>query len=146
MYIRARKLADLLGGSTHSVAIAELEVEALCVTLNALSLLVEKNPWLVVPSTTVGTRVGPSRVFAHSSNQRAYTPQHPRKRRRLNDHIPADRLTEGQKDVDVITFDDIQQEYVHCIATLELLRRDAALISAGGESIFALCIEVTNRS
>ena len=62
MYTRARKLSDLLGEPSKAVAIAELEVEALSITLNALSLLDVKSPWLVVPSI-----VGSSRVSVHLS-------------------------------------------------------------------------------
>ena len=50
MYQRARKLAQLAGNSPdHFIKLAELQLEAYVVSINALSLIDQKSAWLVLP-------------------------------------------------------------------------------------------------
>ena len=57
MYLRSRKLADLPLDPTSPLAYAELQLEALSIAMNALSLVEGKNTFLVVSSPSVGVPV-----------------------------------------------------------------------------------------
>jgi hypothetical protein len=49
MYQRARKISNLLGDPTNFSDLAELQLEAYVVAMNALSLLDQKNAWIAIP-------------------------------------------------------------------------------------------------
>ena len=49
MYQRARKLQHLINDPTSFSSLAEAQLEAYTVAINALSLVDEKNAWLVLP-------------------------------------------------------------------------------------------------
>lgn len=49
MYQRARKLRDVITDSTSFVSLAEDQLEALSVAINALHLVDEKNAWILMP-------------------------------------------------------------------------------------------------
>jgi hypothetical protein len=49
MYQRARKLHDVITDSTSFVSLAEDQLEALSVAINALHLVDEKNAWILMP-------------------------------------------------------------------------------------------------
>lgn len=59
MYQRARKLAQLAGnGPDQFMKLAELQLEAYVVSINALSLIDQKNAWIVLPvSVETGNEV-----------------------------------------------------------------------------------------
>ena len=49
MYQRARKLQNLINDPTFFSSLAEAQLEAYTVAINALSLVDEKNAWVVLP-------------------------------------------------------------------------------------------------
>lgn len=49
MYQRARKLHDLIGDPSQTLALAEEQLESYIVAMNALSLLDHANAWIVMP-------------------------------------------------------------------------------------------------
>jgi nuclear pore complex protein Nup160 len=49
MYQRARKLQDVITDVTSFIALAEDQLEALSVAVNALNLVDEKNAWVLMP-------------------------------------------------------------------------------------------------
>jgi len=109
MYMRARKLSEISTISS-SPDESEQQVEALVVTMNSLKLLDQKNAWILVPSPA-GSQ--------------------PRKKRRVDSYIPEDKFTAGTRDVEILTVNDIEQEYALLNATLELLRRDPTALRSG---------------
>jgi nuclear pore complex protein Nup160 len=62
MYQRAQKLQDLITDPSLMVPLGEEQLEAFLVAMNSLSLLDEKNAWIVMPiSSDSGHAVSPSR-------------------------------------------------------------------------------------
>lgn len=51
MYQRARKLASLVDDRSQFMELAELQLEAYVVAMNALSLVEQKNAWIAMPVT-----------------------------------------------------------------------------------------------
>lgn len=51
MYQRARKISNLLGDPSNFSPLAELQLEAYVVAMNALSLLDQKTAWIAIPAT-----------------------------------------------------------------------------------------------
>ena len=47
--------------------------------------------------------------------------------------IPGDKSITGQRDIDVLSFADLQREYALLTAKLELARRDLAVLVNAGE-------------
>ncbi|KAI0347005.1 hypothetical protein BDW22DRAFT_1367225 [Trametopsis cervina] len=112
MYQRARKLAPVSQANPeHFIRMAELQLEAYVVSINALSLVERKTAWIVLP------------ISGRSENE-------PRKRRKLSKHIPESRYTVGKRDTEVVELADIQYEYVLLAAQLELLRKDPRLLAS----------------
>ncbi|KAI0951956.1 hypothetical protein AcW1_004182 [Taiwanofungus camphoratus] len=112
MYQRARKLATLIGDPVNFINLAELQLEAYVVSMNALALIDQKNASIVMPVT-------------------AETGHEPRKRRKLSKHIPEGRYALGKRDAEIVDLADIQYEYALLSARLDLIRRDPTLLSAG---------------
>jgi len=62
MYQRAQKLQDLITDQSLMEPLGEEQLEAYLVAMNSLSLLDEKNAWIVMPmSSDSGNAVSPSR-------------------------------------------------------------------------------------
>jgi len=116
MYQRARKIANLQGDLSNFNNLAELQLEAYAVAMNALSLLEQKTAWIAIPVT-------------------GETGHEPRKRRKLSKHIPEDKYTVGKRDMEVIELTDIQYEYTLLSARVELIKTDPTLLTGGGFSM-----------
>lgn len=119
MYQRARKLA-VLNNTTESAQyflLAEQQLEALAISSNALSLLDQKDAWMVlsIAPEGLGTR------------------QSDRKRRKLTRHIPEDRFASGKRDSEIVKLSDIIAEYTLLSAQVDLVRRDPELLHSSGE-------------
>lgn len=64
MYQRARKLATLIGDPVNFINLAELQLEAYVVSMNALALIDQKNASIVMPVTAeTGHEVSGSHQF-----------------------------------------------------------------------------------
>ncbi|KAI0637706.1 nucleoporin Nup120/160-domain-containing protein [Trametes polyzona] len=112
MYQRARKLAALMSDPATFAELAELQLEAYVVAMNALALVDPKNQWVTLPIT-------------------AETGNEPRKRRRLSKHIPESKYALGRRDAEMVELKDMQYEYALLAARVELARREPTLLSAG---------------
>ena len=119
MYQRARKLAVL--SNTNELAqyflLAEQQLEALAVSSNALSLLDQKDAWIILS-------IAPEGSGARQSE---------RKRRRLTRHIPEDRFASGKRDSEIVKLSDIIAECALLSAQMDLVRRDPGLLHSSGE-------------
>ena len=119
MYQRARKLAVL--NNTNEPApyffLAEQQLEALAISSNALSLLDQKDTWIILSIAPEGLG--------------ARLPE--RKRRKLTRHIPEDRFASGKRDSEIVNLSDVIAEYTLLSAQLDLVRRDPALLHSSGE-------------
>ncbi|KAI0698869.1 nucleoporin Nup120/160-domain-containing protein [Cytidiella melzeri] len=112
MYQRARKFAVLGQNNPEEyIKLAQLQLEAYVVSINALSLIDQKNAWFVLPAT-------PDSLHE------------PRKRRKLSKHIPESKYTSGKRDAEVVELRDILYEYALLAAQLELLQQDHRLLSS----------------
>jgi hypothetical protein len=60
MYQRAAKLAELAAPLEELLQLADMQREAYVIALNALSLLDDKNAWMVVPMTAASSYSGVS--------------------------------------------------------------------------------------
>ncbi|OCH95867.1 hypothetical protein OBBRIDRAFT_744376 [Obba rivulosa] len=113
MYLRARKVATLMDDPSGFFNVAELQLEAYVLALNALSLVDKRNAWIVMPVT-------------------AETGHEPRKRRKLSRHIPENLFSAGKRDAEIVDLSDVQYEYALLLARVELIRREPTLLSSGG--------------
>ncbi|KAI0038000.1 hypothetical protein FA95DRAFT_1684755 [Auriscalpium vulgare] len=111
MYQRARKLAVLTQDRALFLQLADQQLEAYLVASNALSLLDEKNAWIVLPLSSDA--------------------EHPRKRRKLTKHVPEDKLGGGKRDTEIVYLADVGAEFALLSAQIELVRKDPALLNVG---------------
>jgi nuclear pore complex protein Nup160 len=119
MYQRARKLAVLSNANelAQYSSLAEQQLEALAVSSNALSLLDQKDAWILLS-------IAPEGLGAR---------QPERKRRKLTRHIPEDRFASGKRDSEIVKLSDIIAEYALLSAQVDLVRRDPELLHSSGE-------------
>ncbi|EMD40997.1 hypothetical protein CERSUDRAFT_43484 [Gelatoporia subvermispora B] len=110
MYLRARKFGTLLGDPAGFFNIAELQLEAYVLALNALALVDKRNAWIMMP------------VTAETGHER----------RKLSRHIPENKFSMGKRDAEIVDLSDMQYEYTLLLARVELIRRDPTLLSSGG--------------
>jgi nuclear pore complex protein Nup160 len=124
MYQRARKLAVLSNTNEPAqyFSLAEQQLEALAVSSNALSLLDQKDAWIILS-------IAPEGLGAR---------QPERKRRKLTRHIPEDRFASGKRDSEIVKLSDINAEYTLLSAQVDLVRRDPELLHSSGEHHTAL--------
>ncbi|KAF8076014.1 nucleoporin Nup120/160-domain-containing protein [Lyophyllum atratum] len=108
MYQRARRLQNLINDPTSFASLAEEQLEAYLVAINALSLVDQKNAWILLP------------MPADQAHE-------PRKRRKLSRLIPEHRFTPGKFDSDIIHLPDMEYDYALLAAQIDILRRDPAL-------------------
>ncbi|KNZ75687.1 Nuclear pore complex protein [Termitomyces sp. J132] len=111
MYQRARRLQDLITEPALFASLAEEQLEAYSLAINALSLVDSRNAWILLPL---------------SSDQI----HEPRKRRRLTRHVPEDKFTPGRFDTDVIRLKDIQYDFALLSAQIDIIRRDPTILSS----------------
>ena len=116
MYQRATKLSTVTTDLSQFISIVEQQLEAYAVSMNALSLLDQKNAWIVLPISSE-------------------TSQPARKRRKLTKHIPETSFSNGKRDSEIIELSDIVYEYTLLSARLELVRRDGSLLPTSGEQV-----------
>lgn len=62
-----------------------------------------------------------------------FMPSQPQKRQKFSNYIPEVKFHSGQRDVEVVTIHEIQQEYAHLSATIALWRKEPATIQSSGE-------------
>ncbi|TFY82965.1 hypothetical protein EWM64_g1046 [Hericium alpestre] len=111
MYQRARKLSVLSNDPAQFAYISEQTLESYTIAINALRLLDQKNPWIVLP---MSAETG-----------------HPRKRRKLTRNIPEDNFSNERRDSEIVELNDIVEEYTLLLARIELIRRDPSLLHVG---------------
>ena len=141
MYQRARKFAAAMGDAAAFVELAELQLEAYVVAMNALALVDPKSQWVTLPITAeTGHEVralgsgAPASPGTEAEETRCSPVRlQPRKRRRLSKHIPEDKYALGNRDSEVVELKDMQYEYALIAARVELAQRDPTTLSAGGE-------------
>jgi len=92
--------------------LARQQLEALTVSSNALSLLDQKDAWIILSITPEGLGAR----------------QLERKRRKLTRHIPEDRFASGKRDSEIVKLSDIIAEYALLGAQLDLVRRNPELL------------------
>ncbi len=133
MYQRARKLAGL--GNTTSeqfLGLAELQLEAYLVSINALSLVDPKSAWIILPFIAdPGNEVSACSILSFELCLMALQTGS-RKRRKLSKHIPESKYAIGKRDAEVVELPDIQYEYALLSAQVELVKRSPALLAVGG--------------
>ncbi|KAL4241382.1 Nucleoporin Nup120/160 [Abortiporus biennis] len=112
MYQRARKLGTLKYRPDEFMAIADLQLEAYAISMNALSLLDSKSAYFYLP------------VTAESRSE-------PRKRRKLTRHIPDNKFSSGKRDVELVEITDIRYEYALQAAQIEVAKLDLQWAAAG---------------
>ncbi|KAG5654657.1 hypothetical protein H0H81_009905 [Sphagnurus paluster] len=114
MYQRARKLHDLINDATSFASLAEEQLEGYSIAINALSLVDQKNAWVLLPMPADQT-------------------YEPRKRRKLSRHIPESKFTSAKLDADIVRLADMQYEYALLEAQIDMIRREPTLLSSPGQ-------------
>ncbi|KAG5644918.1 hypothetical protein DXG03_007383 [Asterophora parasitica] len=109
MYQRARKLQDLISDPTSFASLADEQLEAYNVAINALSLVDQKNAWVLLPLPG---------------------DHEPRKRRKLSRYIPDHKFSSGRFDADIVRLADMQYEYALLAAQIDMIRYEPALLSS----------------
>ena len=138
MYQRARKLAALSSiNPAEFISLAEMQLEAYVVSMNALSLVTPKSAWIILPFTPDSNNEVSACLLSFSILPDRTMRQRSRKRRKLSKHIPEDRYSTGKRDAEVVELADIQYEYTLLSAQIELVKRDPQILAAGGKSVCA---------
>ncbi|KAF9246881.1 nucleoporin Nup120/160-domain-containing protein [Melanogaster broomeanus] len=105
MYQRARKLQEFSGKPADVISLMEDQLESYLHAINSLSLLEQKNAWIIVQAR----------------------PSDPRKRRKLAQNLPLSTSSTGSE---IIDLDDLRFEFTLLSARLRLIRRDPTLLTA----------------
>ncbi|PPR02464.1 hypothetical protein CVT24_002013 [Panaeolus cyanescens] len=108
MYQRARKLGDTITDAASFIALAEDQLEALSVALNALSLVDNKNSWILIPVVTDVTQ----------------------KRQKLSRHIPESKYLSSKHDAEIVNLSAIEYESTLLRAQIDSIKRDPSLLSS----------------
>ncbi|KAL0949809.1 hypothetical protein HGRIS_009844 [Hohenbuehelia grisea] len=112
MYQLARKLQDLMAEPELLPAVVEEQLEAYGAAMNALSLLDQKDAWVVLP------------IISDD-------PTESRKRRKLSKYIPEDRYSTGTHNVEMVDYQDMRYDYALLSARIEAARSDPSLLRSG---------------
>ncbi|KAF9481999.1 hypothetical protein BDN70DRAFT_875624 [Pholiota conissans] len=107
MYQRARKLQDVITDVTSFIALAEDQLEALSVAVNALNLVDEKNTWVLMP--IVDTT---------------------RRRQKLSQHIPEPKYLTSKHDAEIIQLSDMEYDCVLLRAQIDIIKQDPSILSS----------------
>ncbi|KAF8845600.1 hypothetical protein BDN67DRAFT_993287 [Paxillus ammoniavirescens] len=110
MYQRARKLQEISGKPADVISSMEDQLESYLLAINSLSLLEQKNAWIVVQ--------------APLSDVKDFEP---RKRRKLAQSLP---LSTSSNNSEIIDLEDLRFEYTLLATRLRLIRRDSTLLAA----------------
>ncbi|KAF9224346.1 hypothetical protein BS17DRAFT_808097 [Gyrodon lividus] len=116
MYQRARKLQEISGKPADVISLMEDQLESYLLAINSLSLLEQKNAWIVVQAP-------PSNVKDFEASADRY----PRKRRKLAQNLP---LSTSGHSSEIIDLEDLRFEYTLLSTRLRLIRRDSTLLTA----------------
>ncbi|KAF9057494.1 nucleoporin Nup120/160-domain-containing protein [Panaeolus papilionaceus] len=108
MYQRARKLGDSIADAASFISLAEDQLEAFSVSMNALSLVDSKNSWMLIPVVTDLTQ----------------------KRQRLSRHIPESRYLSSKHDAEIVHLSAIEYESTLLRAQIDSIKRDPSLLSS----------------
>ncbi|THU83924.1 hypothetical protein K435DRAFT_870799 [Dendrothele bispora CBS 962.96] len=112
MYQRARKLHALIANNPALMTtLADEELEAYTISMNALSLADSKTMWFMLPGSVE-------------------TEHEPRKRRKLARHIPDNKFSPGKYDNELVQLSDIQYDYTLLSIQLDLIRKEPSLLSS----------------
>jgi len=125
MYQRAVKLSALANDVSQFMSLAEQQLEAYAVAMNALSILDRKNAWIVLPLSSENGQL--------------------RKRRKLTRNIPEDEFGSSKRNSEIVALADIIFEYTVLSARLDLVRKDSSLIQAGGMVSFHTSVFLTTH-
>ena len=129
MYARYRKLDEIPHDQSYPVLQVEQQLECLSIAMNSLDLVGGKDAFLIVPLQSVG----PVRCFSFYYLLRGDSYIHSKRRKVGRKFLPTERLAPGRSNFDVVRLPDIEREYAHLSANLELLRRDPEIGRHGGE-------------
>ncbi|KAF8204833.1 nucleoporin Nup120/160-domain-containing protein [Pholiota molesta] len=108
MYQRARKLQDVITDVTSFIALAEDQLEALSVAVNALNLVDEKNAWVLMP------------IVSDTS----------RKRQKLSKHIPESKYMSNKHDAEIIHLSDMEYDCALLRAQIDSVKQDPSILSS----------------
>jgi len=125
MYQRAVKLSALANDVSQFMSLAEQQLEAYAVAMNALSILDQKNAWIVLPLSSENGQL--------------------RKRQKLTRNIPEEKFGSSKRNSEIVALADIVFEYTVLSARLDLVRKDSSLIQAGGMLSFHTSIFLTTH-
>ncbi|KAF8974708.1 nucleoporin Nup120/160-domain-containing protein [Flammula alnicola] len=108
MYQRARKLQDVITDATSFISLAEDQLEALSVAINALNLVDEKMAWVLMPVVS-----DPSR-----------------KRQKLSKHIPESKYISSKYDAEIIHLADMEYDCMLLRAQIDSIKREPSILSS----------------
>ena len=121
MYQRARKLGALTGDPTDFHALADLQLEAYVVSINALSLVEPKSAWFSMPASDVGGREVSACTTIRNTLVTLNARQR-RKRQKISRFIPEEKYSDGNREIELVEMADIKHEYALLAAQVELTR------------------------
>jgi len=126
MYLQARKLGDKISDADDYELLSTMQIQALLVAINSLSLVEPRNAWFTIPlAADTGREV--RKPHADSSAHCLCLRQN-RQRRRLAHHIPEDQFAPGSKAMELVQLEDLRWEYNLVLGRLDLWRRDPTVL------------------
>lgn len=126
MYQFARRLTPLMEKSPQFSAIAEMQVQAYLVAMNALSLLDPKNSWITLPNPPEAS-LSVFLFFFFPGLLPEFLLNLQINKRRLSKHVPAEKYQLDARDVEVVNLQDLQREYTLVNSRLDLMKRHSDL-------------------
>lgn len=121
MYQQAQQLGFAIVDSKSFTARAELQLEAMMIAINALSLVVSSNAWILMPKSTVRNSVlvilNIIPLILSQSRLRGSDPQ-------------------------IVHLSDMHYQCTLLRAQIDLARRDPGLLSSQGDSSDDFCLRI----
>ena len=128
MYQKARKLRDVIVDPTSFVTLAEDQLEALSLAVNALYLVEEKSNWVLAP--IVPDPVCLLEPFSSNIHILLQT----RKRQRLSKHIPESKYLSSKYDAEIVHLSDMVYDCTLLRSQIDSIKREPSLLASQGTS------------
>jgi nuclear pore complex protein Nup160 len=133
MYQHALKLKAAINDGTSFVEVAQAQLEAIMIAINALSLVDSRNAWIVIPKSLSNTVrfIFCKPRFALNSSKVLH-------RRPALNHVPEGKYSSRKHDGEIVHLSDMQYDCALLRAQIDLIRKDPSILTSQGKSICLL--------
>jgi nuclear pore complex protein Nup160 len=133
MYQHALKLKAAIVDCASFVEMAQAQLEAIMIAINALSLVDSRNAWIVIPKSLSSA----VRIIFRIPRFALTSFQAPHRHVAFN-HVPECKYSSRKHDVEIVHLSDIQYDCALLRAQIDLIRKDPNVLTSQGRSIRSL--------